>query len=202
MEFIFKETIIPEQLKIKMRTESRYALDPDYAEPIYEITFTTFSKFLNFMKSKENGSAAIICNDYKGNMVFASIVRYFPNEEQPDMPGNWNLSYTLNPEDIKDVVSKHYTIDVAYTKMYNDIAVDLKNFQLSDVRFIIDVTRVCIELIKEFLDKNAKEDEEVELLLPGIFRARVQVEDGEKIMSIEPDTTTKQLIKDDLAIEK
>ena len=56
-------------------------------------------------------------------------------------------------------------------------------------------------VLLEALDKNAKVEEEVDIVQPGLFIARVAIEDGVKVMSIEPGDKTKQLIKDDSAIE-
>ena len=55
--------------------------------------------------------------------------------------------------------------------------------------------------IKNWLDNNAVEGEEVGVYADGIFQASVVVENGEKIFSIVPDGEIKKLIKDDAAIE-
>lgn len=201
MELFLNKTAIPEEMKIKMRTEATYDWDPNDTDIIYKITFVAISRFLGLMKSKENGSVALLINDYKGNLLMGAIVRYIPNEDNPNMPGNWNLSYTVDPEDLKDVAVKHYSQDTAFHRVMTDVARQLENFGFISTMFIEDVTKWCMELLLECLDKNAKADEEVDIVMPDLFTARVKIEDDQKIMAIEPGAKTKQLIKDDANIE-
>ena len=56
--------------------------------------------------------------------------------------------------------------------------------------------------LHKWLDENAKEDMVESIELDGVFTARVGVEDGVKVFSIEPHGEIKNLIKDDAAIEK
>ena len=62
------------------------------------------------------------------------------------------------------------------------------------------MTSTAVKTIKEFLDANADETEEVELVLRGIFTASVVYEDGKKVMSLVPGECIKQVIKNDSAI--
>lgn len=201
MELILNKTAIPEEMKIKMRTEATYDWDPNDTEAMYKILFVSASRFLGLMKSKENGSVALVINDYKGNLLMAAIVRYIPNEDNPSMPGNWNLSYSVDPEDLKEVAVKHYSEDIAFHRVMTDVARQLYNFGFISTMFIEDVTKWCVELLLDCLDKNAKSEEEVDIVQPDLFTARVKIEEDQKLMSIEPGAKTKQLIKDDANIE-
>lgn len=200
-QLILNKTSIPEEMKIKMRTEANYDWDPNDTEDMYKILFVSMSKFLGLMKSKENGSVALVINDYKGNLLMAAIVRYIPNEDNPSMPGNWNLSYTLDQDDLKDVAVKLYSEDIAFHRVMADVARELCNFGFISTMFIEDVTKWCVRILLEVLDKNCTEDDEIDIEQEDLFIARVGVEDGVKIMSIEPGAKTKQLIKGDAALE-
>lgn len=198
---ILNKTSIPEEMKIKMRTDATYDWDPNDTEAMYKILFTAVSKFLGFHKSKQNGSVALIINDYKGNLLMGAIVRYIPNDDNPNMPGNWNLSYTLDPEDLKDIALKMYSEDIAFHKVMADQAMEISGFGFISTMFIEDLTKWCIQILLEVLDKNANEAEEVVIEQADLFIARIAVEDGIKVMAIEPGSKSKQLIKGDAAIE-
>lgn len=198
---ILNETSIPQELRIKMCTEANFDWDLNDTEPIYKVLFTAISKHLGLMKSKENGSVALIINDYKANLLMAAIVRYIPNEDNPSMPGNWNLSYTLNPDDLKDVAVKMYSEDISFHRVMADVGRQVGRFEFISTAFIEDVTKWCIQCLLEVLDKNAVEGSDVTIEQPDMFIARVAVEDGYKVMAIEPSAKTKQLIKSDAAIE-
>lgn len=200
MELNLKNTSIAEELKIKLRTEDRYDWDPNDTEPMYNMLFVAISRFLGLMKSKENGSVALVINDYKGNLLMAAIVRYTPNEENPAMPGNWNLSYTLKSEDLTDVAVKHYSEDIAFHHVLVDVALEMYNTGFESTMLIENLIKWCTGLLLDNLDKNARADEEVDIILQDMFTARVAVEDDIKVMSIEPGAKTKQLIKGDSAI--
>lgn len=201
MELILNKTSIPEEMKIKMRTDANYDWDPNDTEDIYKTLFLGISRYLGFMKSKEAGSTALIINDYKGNLLMAAIVRYTENEDNPNMPGNWNLTYTIDPEDLKDVANKYYSEDRSFHKVIVDVGREATGLNFCSTSFIEDFVKFDIMVLLEALDKNAKVEEEVDIVQPGLFIARVAIEDGVKVMSIEPGDKTKQLIKDDSAIE-
>ena len=55
----------------------------------------------------------------------------------------------------------------------------------------------AVNVLVQWLDTNAKEDETVELVHPGVFTAVVAVENGTKVMSIVPGEIIKQMIKSD-----
>jgi hypothetical protein len=54
----------------------------------------------------------------------------------------------------------------------------------------------------KWLDENAKMDEEVTIEQDGVFQARVGIEAGQKVFSLEPAGEIKMLIKDDASVEK
>ena len=73
--------------------------------------------------------------------------------------------------------------------------------QWEDINAINECTRYLIQQIKNWLDANAVEGEEVGVEMDGVFQASVAIENGEKVFSIVPDGEIKKLIKDDAAIE-
>lgn len=198
---ILQETQIPEEMKIIMRTRQSYDWDATDTTALYQIVFMSFSNFLGLLKSKENGPVALVVNSYKGTFMFAAIVTYHPNTDNPDLPGNWSLVYTLDEEDLQDVKVKHYSNDISFHKIMITTAKNLYNYGFQDDMFIEDATKWCIELIKDALDKNAKPGEVFSVEIPEFFEARVEVKDDTKIMSVEPLGKMKQFIKGDMDIE-
>ena len=60
---------------------------------------------------------------------------------------------------------------------------------------------LCVTVLKQWLDMNAKENEVVDITLDGYFEASVAIENGEKVMAITPDEPIKRIIKGDGGLE-
>ena len=100
----FTETPVGDEMKNLILDNTGYTWDPYDTLATAEIVFLGISKFLRSVKSSTNSNAAaLVVRDDNNNFVFAAVIRYKDNTEAENMPGNWNLSYTMNEEDIKDV---------------------------------------------------------------------------------------------------
>lgn len=171
--------------------------DPTITDKIYDTIIFAMSDFLSMKKSKDVKMAVAI-KDLKGNTKLAGIVAYHPNENA-DMPGNWSYELTFDDEDLKDC-NVFLASDNEFQRMLTYSAASLHGMRFTDPMHIQTMVIVAVNCLISWLDVNAKENEEVELEMPGYFLAAVGVENGEKVMSITPDGEMKKKIKDDAAL--
>lgn len=195
--FKLQETSIPVNL-VQVINTLGWRLDPTQVGFIYDTTVMAISDFLGQSKSKETKTALAI-KDVKGNLVVAGIVTYHKNENE-EMPGNWSYEFTFNEEDLKGCNVKLST-DPHFQRVFSKTLNRLFGVEIDDILAMQPCIEEGVNVLKQWLDVNAKENEEVSVEQPGFFVASVSVENGEKIFAIVPDGAMKRLIKDDSALE-
>jgi len=178
----------------------------DRPERIVKTFFAGVSTYLSKRKvTKADECVALVLQDTSGNFKFAGIVEYFPNEN-PDEPGNWTYTMTLYEEDLEDLakrktVKKYLVGDDAFKSIIDKVSYDVGGFVFERETFIYDACLLVVDTIVQVLDHEAKDDETVDVTMPGYFTASVAVENGEKVMSITPDGHMKALIKSDIELD-
>jgi hypothetical protein len=198
MQFQFENTTFSQSYSLSTAEKSSGNINiPEEAVvPVIKTAILAISDYARAVKNKEKPIAVII-DDLKGNMLLAAIVRY--HEGEGDMPGNWSYEWSFDPEDIKDCIkfpvseSKSHTFFIERAKSIN--------MEYSELSYIYIGCDQFANTLINWLDTNAKEEEEVELELSGYFKASVIVDGGKKIMSFVPDGAIKRLIKDDAVLE-
>ena len=181
--------------------------DDDRPERIIKAFFAASAAYLSKVKvSKADEAVALILTDVAGNFKFAGIVEYHENKDNPDEPGNWSYVMTFdsatidNLEKSKGLKKLLYSSD-GFNAVFDKVAYDIAAIQFMHQSYIYDACELVIDTLIQVLDREAKEDEVVDIELPGYFTASVSVEDGEKIFAITPDGHMKQVIKDDTALD-
>lgn len=195
-----KDTLISGEIKTTLATTSYYDWDPNDTEPMYKCIFVSIARFLHYIKQADGGKVALAVDDYKGNMLMAAIVTHTPNDD-PSMPGNWSLSFTFDPEDIKEINPVMRTNEAYFHKVLAETTIDIMHCRYTNTAFQEDITKLCVINLKDCLDKNANPDDVYEIEVPDIFVARVAIEDGEVVKSIEPSSKLSQIIKGDDQVE-
>ena len=195
-----KDTTIPSELKTSLAVQCMLDWDPLDTEPIYMCLFTAIAKFLGINKSVDAGKSALRIDDYKGNMLMAAIVTYTPSEDT-SMPGNWSLSFTFDPEDIKGINPTQNANDMSFHTVLADVTLKLISYRFVNVTYEDSITKCAIEALRNCLDKNANPEATYEIELPDYFTASVAVEDGHKVMAVEPSAKLSRIIKGDADIE-
>ncbi len=181
--------------------------DDDRPERITKAFFASVSYFLSKQKVKKQDEAtALILTDVAGNFKFAAIVQYHENEENPDEPGNWSYVMSFDPKSVENVektksVKKLLFSSTEFTSIFDKVGYDVAAIQFNHSNYIFDACLLVVDTLLQVLDREAKEDEVVEIELPGYFTAAVAVEDGEKVYSLTPDGHMKEIIKDDTALD-
>ena len=180
--------------------EFAFDLAEAHADKICDILFTGTSDALNELKKKDQ---PVTFEFYKvdGSFVAGAICQYFENED-PEKPGNWSLVWTFDESDIPENAVR-YSLNNDQTHSYfRGTAGNKWGIRFKHPEAIKTTLTYMLQQIYNWLDQNAKENEEVTLEQDGVFQARVAVENGEKVFALEPAGEIKMLIKDDAAIEK
>lgn len=165
---------------------------------LYRILFSTIAQYLKLNQSKANHKSVFTLKDAKGNFKLGAIMTYHkPEEDAEDDKGNWTLEFTLDPDDVveADFACDNHRDDffaIASTEAYTTI-----NARFLDSQICNNMYCEAVDVLVQWLDTNAKEDETIELVHPGVFTAVVAVENGTKVMSIVPGEIIKQMIKSD-----
>lgn len=173
-------------------------LEPTDVVRITETLIAGTTDFLSVVKTKDEG-VALTFDNVKGDMIMAGVVEYNDNADG-DGQGNWNYYFTFNPKDIEG--KKRYSI--SSTQVHSIIA--RRAYEMYRIRFaspnlITEYSVIFATLIREFLETNAKANEEFSVEHEGYFVATAAVEDGVVEKSLLPDGAMKRLIKDDAATE-
>ena len=182
--------------------------DDDRPERIVKAFFAASAAYLSKVKvSKADEAVALVLTDISGNFKFAGIVEYHENKDNPDEPGNWSYVMTFDSKTL-DTLEKNkglkkllYSSD-AFKAVFDKVAYDVAGIQFQHQTYMFDACLLVVDTLLQVLDREAKEDEIVDIELPGYFTASVSVEDGEKVFAITPDGHMKQIIKDDTALDK
>lgn len=180
----------------------------DRPERIVKTFFAAISSYLSKRKvSKEDEAVALVLQDTAGNFKFAGIVEYFINAENPDEPGNWSYTMTLNEEDLTDLekrkaVKKYLVGDDIFRNIMDKVSYDVGGFVFERDSYIYDTCLLVVDTIVQVLDHEAKEGQVVDIEMPGYFVASVAVENGEKVFSVTPDGHMKALVKSDIDLDE
>lgn len=182
--------------------------DDDRPERIVKAFFASSAAYLSKVKvSKADEAVALVLVDVTGNFKFAGIVEYHENKDNPDEPGNWSYVMTFDKKTL-DTLEKHKTVKKflysadAFKAVFDKVSYDVAALQFQHQTYMFDACLLVIDTLLQVLDREAKEDEIVDIEMPGYFTASVSVEDGEKVFAITPDGHMKQVIKDDTELDK
>lgn len=194
------DTNMPNMYETGLFNEYSSTLSYNHTDKIIDVTLTAMANLLNSIKSKDR-PAVFRFDRIDGSMVAAGIVQYFESEDK-DEPGNWSLTMTFEEKDLPADAEYRSNKDPMTHTFFRSAAGDKYNFTYNTPDAIIFMSNLLLEDIRKWLDENAKENEEVALQCDGLMTARVAIEGGEKVFSIELDGEIKMLVKDDAAIEK
>lgn len=199
----FNETSIPSYflLNIKERWGMNFPLNrvPEF----YRVIFNSIATYLKHNRSKSSPRIGFKLVNDAGEFRFGAILEYQkPEDGEAEDTGNWVLSCTFYEDDMKN-------LDVCIDNMSNTFTtiVDGEIFStmyghMTESSVATNMFTAAIESLKDQLSKMADSGEEVEVSLPGVFKASVGFEDGQKVFAIVPGHNVKQIIKDDKGLAK
>lgn len=202
--FEFDQTSIPGQFPINLLNNRNIDTDPEYTSDFFRTVLYTIAYATKLQKDKTPKAKKVgfIFKTLKGEFVFGSILSFHKTSEEDDS-GNWYLEFTFDAEDMQDSdfgsIGDNHSNEY-YTALCGKLR-EIMNATPRSVNPMQLMTEEMFSTIKNFLDVNASETEEVELVMPGVFTASIVVEDGKKYMSMVPGEAVKQQIKDDINLD-
>lgn len=174
---------------------------------LYENLSTAIYEFLSIAKDK-NKKVSLVFTDAsrEKNFLMAGIIEYHKNEDNENLGGNWSFVYTFNPQDIVGSEIK-YSVEPQFITILNDISRNSMTDQYGvpcgfgiSPQDAVELFDYLIRYLIMWLDRNARTDEVVDLILEDHFKASVAVEEGIKIFAMVPHGRAKSKIKNDDAV--
>lgn len=204
----FEETQTAQAFIVNANAKGFTFRDDDMPERIYKAVIAAVSTYLGKVKvANPEQAVSLVLTDINGSFKFAGIVEYHENENNKDEPGNWSYVLTFNEEDLESVskkrdLKKYLFGDDAFKNILDTVAYDVASIQFEHSRYMYDACLIAVDTLIGVLDKEAKENEVVDIEMPGYFVASVAVESGVKVFSITPEGAMKELIKGDIDLDK
>ena len=186
--------------------EKNYDLGEEHTKFVFEFSLVAIAKILNYIrKTKEKDDhkpVSFVISDIAKRFIAGAYITYVEGSDKND-PGNWQLSFTLNEEDMpKEGLAINLTDELTgpyiMAAALETCGLELK---YADAGAVLITT--LFEVLKKYLTENAKADQEVSIEEDNLFVASVTVDgSGNKVMTFEPSGDIKAMIKDDSSIEK
>lgn len=194
------KTSLPEMYSKGLYDEFSKALNPDHVPYIYDTFFNGITISLGYLKQKERPSVFQV-ERMDGSFVLAACIQYVESKDNKN-PGSWNISWSFNKEDIPETTTVIKITDVSMLSNFRSYGADKYGIIFKSDENLVTLMRQCAIYLKKWLDENAKEDSEVTIEIDGVFKARVAVENKEKVFAIEVMGETTAKVKEDTTIEK
>lgn len=165
---------------------------------LYRVLFSSMATFLKTVQTKTNKKTVLSLKDSNGQFKVAAIMIYHESEgESDDDKGNWTLDFTFDEKDTADADMTYDSHCDAFYIVACKECHSIMNGRFQNQEYCGNVFCEAITVLTDWLDTNAKADETVEVILPGVFEATVGIEKGKKVMGIVPGEIIKQMIKSD-----
>lgn len=194
----FQDTSIPAAFSDTL-LQYAYTLAADHTPKVLTALVNGISECLGDIKSKERPVAFVI-EENNLDFIMGAVVEYHPNADA-DLPGNWSYIWTFDKSDIPEGARVVTLKDIEIFSYFKGVANKKFSMGYDTHDAFITMNVVLARTISNWLDTNAKEDEELNLVLDGVIQFRCAVEGGHIFKSAEPVGETKVLIKGDAAIE-
>lgn len=187
---------LPERFSEAIGASGTHRVGTEFVPSIYQGVIMGFADACKTLRDK-NATVAVIVRDrpLDGTFIFGVKIAFLPGSEEDS--GSWNTVWSFNPDDFNDCEVKHYVDEPNVMPIFYDRIVKqgLTLYPLSDVPYTL--ARTAMQSLFTWLDVNAKDGETVSLTLAGYFEAKVDVQDGLKIMNLIPDEEVTNLAKGD-----
>ena len=195
----FSESSIPATVS-SLADDQGFAFAAANVEKMANILFNASALYLKEVKNV-NKPAAFVVENLDGSLIFAAVCKY--HEGTDGNPGSWSLSYTFDPEDLKDCNVGKLTDALVYPILAK-YATEKFGMLFEVYEGAICLFTILSKCIVQFLEDNAckaTDDEPFQVVLDGIFVGTSGMEKGEVIKAIEADGSIKRLVKDDDILE-
>lgn len=198
-QIMFDESGIAANFSRNLQDQSIGLID-ERCKELYRVMFATMADILKIFRKKSTPKIAFAMRNENNGFDIGAILTYrAPDEGEEEDSGNWYLEFTFDENDLADIDPENIydkSNDAFNNCVTNELNI-ISSGSFRDKRFMSIMFTVGIDTIKEFLDVNATEGEDIDVIMPGVFTASVSVENGIKYMTITPGEAIKQIIKGD-----
>lgn len=203
-QYEIKESKIPDNLANNLLDRHSIGIWPSACVGVYRVIFTTLAEVLKDQHKQNPGvhKMAASFNDENNRFIVGAILTYrAPDTDEEEDSGNYYLELTFDEEDFDGIEHVYNNNDKATSFMFDRVITHymyhICNATITDIKYVNIIICTAIDTLREFLDVNANPDEEIEIVMRGVFTASVTVENNIKFMSIIPGEVIKQIVKND-----
>lgn len=197
-QFEFEQTSIPSQFSINLMDRYSYGWMDTRTANVYRAMFTAIADILKSKQDKNKSRIGFILKDDKGNFKLGAVLNYRkPDEGEEEDSGNWYLEFTLYPEDMGELDYECDSHSGEFLMCAQQEVYTIVSGTFKQPEHMHNVFNTAIDTVVDWLDVNAVENDDVEVVMRGVFTAAVAVENGRKVMSIIPGEAIKQIVKGD-----
>ena len=199
----YSQSGIPNQYGNNLKSRHSMEIAEQTCCDMYKVLFCTMADVVRHKANENPGVHKIACtlNDEKGIFKLGAILTYrAPDNDEEEDSGNWYLEMTFNEEDIEGIENVSTNTDAIFDLFAVRNLSSIVHGTFRDKRWITILCCTAVDTITEFLDVNASEEDEVSVVMRGVFTASVAVENGIKYMTIVPGETIKQIVKSDAVL--
>lgn len=189
-----EETLIPDSYHISIFESGTQDVGAEFVPGIYRFITLGLADAIKSVRDKDK-PAAVVIRDMKTAILFGVRIEFIKGED--DESGSWNTVWSFNPDDFDDCSKYDAESPVMEPFFINRAtACHLKLYPGSTYT----LQRTAIQVLTDWLDKNALPDGTVEVELDNIFVAEVQVKNGVKIFNFIPSEEVTNICKSDADI--
>ena len=196
----YSQSGIPNQYGNNLKSRHQMEIAEQTCSDMYKVLFCTMADVVRQKANENPNDRKVACtlNDEKGIFKLGAILTYrAPDSDEEEDSGNWYLEMTFNAEDIEGIENVTSNNDPIFDLFAVQNLSSIVNGTIRDKRWLGILFCTAVDTIKEFLDVNASEEEDISTVMRGVFTASVAVENGIKYMAVIPGETIKQIVKKD-----
>ena len=192
-EFKLPESSIPDLMDLDLQ-QKQISVGSNNVFKCVEVFFMGVSQILK-LKQRVDKPVAFAVRENDGSLILAGKVEY--HEANGSNAGNWSYVWTFDEEDIKDAEILDLS-NIQYLHTFTDVGMKTHKFRFASDSIGVTIMEDVPRFIVKWLNDNATEEDEIALIQPGVFKARVEVKDGQINKSLVVDgEKIKKIIKDD-----
>ena len=200
---LFTESTLPKDFSNAL-AEKKWDWPAPHAELMFKIVFMSIAKFLDANKVIEEGKqtkTAVVTKDLNGTFCGGASIQFIQNED-PEMPGNWEFVISLDEKDFEDADKKFASSDTAFQRLFSNVAMREYNCVPASALSIFDFMCCSYTTLRNWLQTNVKQGETMEIEIPDYFTAAVEADEaGNIVMSIAPGALIKSALNDHGALD-
>lgn len=205
----FDETPIDNDYCAFMKAKYFFDLPTGYSGKLLTSIVQTMGKVLHDNPNKNEGVHGFYYkdpnepNEANKKKIFAGILEYDKNEDNPDQPGAYEFTLSYDPEIIEKADTD--ANDPIFSAMLHQVLSIEYGIYINDPSMRYTICSSLLAFVKQYIENqiNANPNETYEFDIPGMLTITGGIEDNAIVISVLPGADLKsKYIKDDAASEK